>query len=173
MTRRAERRQAATLPLVSHTLWQSDWFTVPKMSPNMNLRTITAIPSVFHVEDAGDPRFYIFATLTSGVLRFEVVARMLDGGRGSVTGKEFFAAMMAHFGGRINLIESKWSATSGMTTNLDLVNRATASGMSIEDAATLTWTGRRASDFGFGQVLGVQSTGNAGTYQIVRVQFGR
>lgn len=143
------------------------------MSPNMNLRTITASQSVFHLEDAGDPRFYIIATLTGGLLRFELVSRLPNGDRGSVSGKEFFAAMMAHFGSRINLVEGNWIATSGLTTNLDLVNQATASGMSIEDAATLTWTGLRASDFGFGHVLGVRSTGSPGNYQRVRVQFGR
>jgi len=133
--------------------------------------TITATTSQFRAEDAGDPRFYILGTLTSGLLRFEVVAQLTNGDRGSVSGKELFAAMMAHFGGRIRIIEGNWSKVSGWTTNLDLFNRATAAGVSKENAAALTWTGLRASEYGYNTVTVPQSVGTPGNYDDVFAQF--
>ena len=85
-----------------------------------------ATTSTFRAEDGNDPRFYLFATLVSGVMRFEVVAKRMTGERGAVSGKQFFAAMMAHFGAKVAIIESEWSMASGLTTNIDLLNRATA-----------------------------------------------
>lgn len=41
------------------------------MNPSLNI--ITASDATFRAEDGSDPRFYIFATLVSGVVRFEVV----------------------------------------------------------------------------------------------------
>jgi hypothetical protein len=50
------------------------------------LNVVTATISAFRAEDGSDPRFYIFATLASGVLRFEVVAQLQTGERGAVSG---------------------------------------------------------------------------------------
>ena len=48
--------------------------------------------------------------------------------------------MMTHFGAKIVLIESNWSTASGLTTNIEQLNRATALlGFHFESAATLTW----------------------------------
>jgi hypothetical protein len=143
------------------------------MSNNPALNAVTATATVYRAEDGGDTRFYIFATLISGVLRFEVVAKLATGDRGSVTGIEFFDAMMAHFGGKVKVIEGNWSRASGLTTNLDRLNRATAAGLSVEDAAPLTWTGLRASAFGYDQVtvLHVLPQGAQGNYEDVRVDF--
>lgn len=139
----------------------------------MSPQTVIATARVFRAEDPGDSRFYIQATMVSGVLRFEVVARLASGARGSVSGKEFFAAMMHHFGGRINIIEGDWNSTSELNDNLDRFNRALAAGLSFEDAAALTWTGLRASESGFGVVAAVQAKGPKGKCSAVRVQFSR
>jgi hypothetical protein len=92
-----------------------------------------------------------------------------------VSGKEFFAAMMDHFGGKAKIIEGNWSRASGLTTNLDQLNRATARGMGIEDASALTWTGLRASEYGYDKVSVIQALpqGTQGNYDNVRVQFSR
>jgi hypothetical protein len=116
---------------------------------NPNLLVVSAAASMFRAEDASDPRFYIFGSLLSGVLRFEVVARLANGKRGTIFGKEFFAAMMNHFNARIVMIESDWSVASGLTANIDRFNRACAAGITVENAAALTWTGLRASEHGF------------------------
>jgi hypothetical protein len=145
------------------------------MPPIPNLHVITATASVFRVRDANDPRFYLFSTLGVGVLRFEVVAKLATGERGSVSGKVFFAAMMAHFGARVKIIEGNWTLASGLTTNLDIVNRATAAGLSKEAAAALTWTGLRASDFGYDQVTVISSDPDdaPGQYVKMQVRFNR
>jgi hypothetical protein len=92
-----------------------------------------------------------------------------------VTGKEYFAAMMDHFGGKVRIIEGNWSRASGLTTNIDQLNRATARGMNAEDASALTWTGLRASEFGYDRVLVIHAfpQGTEGNYDDVRVHFGR
>lgn len=145
------------------------------MPPNPNLGVVTATASMFRAEDSGDPRFFLFATLVSGVLRFEVVTRLPAGGRGAVSGKEYFAAMMDHFGAKVRVIEGNWSRGSGLTTNLDLLNRATAAGLSVEDAAPLTWIGLRASEYGYDKVTVIQALpqGAQGNYDDVRVEFSR
>jgi hypothetical protein len=140
-----------------------------------NLILVTATAATFRAEDGSDPRFYCFATLVSGVLRFEVVAQLSMGERGSVSGKEFFTAMMAHFGANVRIIEGNWSKASGLTTNIDQLNRATAGGLSIEVAASLTWTGLRASEFGYDKVSVLQALPQRaqGNYDTVHIQFGR
>ena len=145
------------------------------MPGNPNLKVVTATASAFRAEDRSDPHFYIFATLVSGVLRLEVVARLATGTRGSVSGKEFLDAMMAHFGGKVRIIESNWSRASGLTTNIDQLNRAAAAGLSVEDAAPLTWKGLRASEYGYDKVTVIHALpqGAHGNYEDVRVQFNR
>lgn len=145
------------------------------MPANPNLTVVTATATAFRAEDRSDPRFFIFATLGSGVLRFEVVAQLPNGGRGSVTGKELFAAMMAHFGGKVRIIEGNWSRASGLTTNIDQVNRATAAGLRVKDAASLTWTGLRASECGYDKVTVTYEDPPAaqGNYDTIRVEFSR
>lgn len=145
------------------------------MSSNPHLQIVASTVSVFRAEDHNDSRFFIFATLAGGVLRFEVVAKLATGERGAVSGKEFFAAMMTHFGIKTRIIEANWSRTGGLTSNLDQLNRATAAGLSVEDAAPLTWTGLRAADFGYDNVTVIHALplGAAGNYDDVRVHFNR
>ena len=126
-------------------------------------------------EDGRDPRFYLLATLANRVLRFEIIAQLATGERGSVSGKQLFAAMMAHFGAAVRIIEGNWNRASSMTTNLDQLNRATAAGLSIEDAAPLTWTGLRASEHGYDKVTVIHALPQMaqGNYDSVRVHFSR
>jgi len=146
---------------------------VHNTSANPNLNVVTATASTFRAEDCSDPRFYLFAAVASGVLRFEVVAQLTTGERGSISGKEFFAAMMAHFGARVRIVEGNWSRASGLTANIDQLNSATAAGLRVEDAAPLTWTGLRASEYGYDKVTVIQALpqGAQGNYDSVRVHF--
>jgi hypothetical protein len=139
------------------------------------LAITTATASTFRAEDAGDPRFYLFATLVSAILRFEVVARLPTGERGAVSGREFFAALMAHFGARVTTIEADCNRAGGLTTNIDQLNRATGAGASVEAAAPLTWTGLRASEYGYDKVTVIHALpqGAQGRYDSVRVRFSR
>lgn len=145
------------------------------MAANPNLAIVLATASTFRAEDRTDPRFYLFATLVAGVLRFEVVARQVTGERGAVTGREFFAEMMGHFGAKVRVLEGNWDSTSGLTTNIDQMNRAAAAGLGPEEAAALTWTGMRACEFGYNQVrvIAVDPPGATGHWIGVRVEFSR
>jgi hypothetical protein len=142
--------------------------------PNLNIVTATA--STFRAEDAADGRFFIFGTVGSGLLKFEVVARLPDGTRGSVRGRESFDAMMRHFGAQVRLIEGNWSRQSGLITNLDLFNQATAAGLPPEQAALVaTRTGQWADDYGYSTVsiIDLDPPNATGNYDKVVVYFSR
>src|SRR5439155_13076651 len=135
------------------------------MPPNPNLKIIAATPSTFRAETATDGRFFIFGTVGGGLLRFEVIARLHDGTRSAVSGREFFDAMMDHFGIAVRAIEGHWDRQSGLTTNLDLFNAATAAGLTAEQAALVaTKTGRWADNRGFSvvQVIDLDPPGATG-----------
>lgn len=139
------------------------------------LRIVAAAPSKYWAVDSLDARFYILGSLGIGILRFEIVARLASGSRGRHSGREYFRAMMAHFGAAVRTIESNWNAASRLTANLDAFNNAVAAGIGWEAAAALTWTGLRASEYGFDRVAIVRANpsvlGNG--FDEVRVQFTR
>jgi hypothetical protein len=92
-----------------------------------------------------------------------------------LSGKDFFAAMMGHFGAAVRIIEGDWSSASGLTTNIEQLNRATAAGLCVEDGAALTWTGLRATEHGYDRVTVIHALpqGAQGSYDSVRVHFCR
>jgi len=139
------------------------------------MKIIVATSTEFYAEDLVDPRFYVFARLGSGILRFEIVALLQTGERGTVRGKELFRAMMAHFSARVRIIQANWTKASGKTTNLDQVNAATAAGLTVEGAAPLTWTGLRASEVGYDKVTVSHALPRRakGNYNDIRVEFSR
>src|SRR3954469_21138178 len=93
--------------------------------------------STFRAEDRNDGRFYVYGTLASGVLRFEVIRR-IGADCSPITGRELFDAMMAHFGAKVRVIEARWNnADPAKTSNLDRFNRAMASGTLSEEQAAL------------------------------------
>jgi hypothetical protein len=140
---------------------------------NPDLLIVSATASVFRAEDRTDKRFYLLATLGSGLLRFEVVARLPDGAHRAVKGKDFFRAMMDHFGAKVRIIEGEWDASGGLTANIQQLNAATARGLSLDEAAALTWTGRMAAQFGFKNLTVIDAVPAAAqdTYRHVRVNF--
>ncbi len=78
--------------------------------------------------------------------------------------------MMEHFGASVTAIQGNWF--SNTSDNLAEINRRTASGMSIEEAAAYTKTGGYAKTWGFTdvEVLG-QPQGAPGKYTSVHVLF--
>jgi hypothetical protein len=88
-------------------------------------------------------------------------------------GKWMFRQMLNHFGASVTAIQGNW--IGAMSDNLIELNKLTVGGaMSIEDAAKRTWTGTRASEFGYTQVrlFGLPS-GTPGNYTHVQVLFTR
>jgi hypothetical protein len=96
--------------------------------------------------------------------------------RGEVQGKEFFTAMIAHFGAKVKIIEGRWSRQSGLTTNLDLFNKASAAGLApVQAALVATKTGQWADNYGYSTVtvVDLDPAHAPGHYNRVIVQFSQ
>jgi hypothetical protein len=139
-------------------------------------------PDAFAATDAGDPRFFIEASVRPDhgerVLSFLVVAELPDGTRGRVRGAEFFAAMMTHFGpAGVDVIEGQWETTNpDWSTNLAAFNRVTGATTDPEAvAATQVPTGIYATRAGYTNVTVVTANppGARGRYTEVLVRFRR
>jgi hypothetical protein len=139
------------------------------------MRIVQATASVFEARDDANDRFFIFGTLTSGALRFDVVSRLPDGTKGRTRGREFFDAMMTHFGVKVRIIEGRWDRSSGLTTNLDLFNLATMALPPEQAALVATKTGQWADDYGFTNVtvIRLEPQNAIGQYNRVRVNFSK
>lgn len=140
------------------------------------MKIIQATSSTFKAVDDVGARFFIVGTLASGPLRFEVIARLPDGTRASIRGRDFFDAMMHHFGAKVRTIAGRCDRSSRMTTNLDLFNKATLAGLSKEQAALVaTKTGQWADDYGFSNasVDDLDPPNATGNYDFVLVHFSK
>jgi hypothetical protein len=130
----------------------------------------------FRAEDYQDPAFYIDGALCGGTLTFTVVADFL-GRRGQFTGRQFFDAMMNHFGTRrVKIIAAHWSdARPEFRTNLDIFNQETRNGATKVEAAFATKTGQWASDYNFKAINSLDTTPDElpGGYEQVLVEFVR
>lgn len=128
----------------------------------------------FRAEEYGSPEFFIDGILVQGTVSFTVVAEV-RGRRGTFTGRQFFTAMLDHFGvRRVKVIAACWSdARPERTTNLDLFNRETHRGATPEDAAFATHTGRWAGEKGFTVLASIDTTPDdfPGGYEQVLAEF--
>jgi hypothetical protein len=82
-----------------------------------------------------------------GVLSFVILA-----GEGfPIRGTEMFDLMMRAVGHEVRAIAGIWrkGLQAEPSTNLDEINRLTASGSPLEDAIGHTWTAKRAARWGF------------------------
>jgi hypothetical protein len=76
--------------------------------------------------------------------------------------------MMQHFGTRVTAIQGNWTYGD----NLAMVNRLTAGGIPLEEAAKQGFTGKRAADWGFLRVYVLpQTQGIPGSFTRVYVLF--
>lgn len=124
----------------------------------------------YYVEDSTDPRLSAFATVDHrGVLSISLRTVIGDRRSAVLRGREQFSRILAHFGRRVAGIKGNWQ----FGTNLDEVNRLTAEGASLEDAAGRTWTGRRAAEAGFTEVTVLSFHGGPGSFSSVQVLFTR
>jgi RHS repeat-associated protein len=101
----------------------------------------------------------------NGVLTFAIEA----GPASAVRGRELFAGMMKALGPEVKAIEGHWVYGS----NLAKVNELTRTGMSLQHAATKTWTATQAAAHGFGNVTVQATEGSAGAFTRVQVVFTR
>jgi hypothetical protein len=121
-------------------------------NPNIIVDPSQTSASMYRATDQSDPGHCIRGTLTGGVLEFTVVTRTA-GQHGAVSGEDFFAAMIMHFGPtNVQTIMGHWISGIDLDTNIDQFNALTLAGMSDIDAAKATWTGRQAIAYGLVRV---------------------
>jgi hypothetical protein len=147
------------------------------MSTNPNLIVDPAATSAteFRATDALNGLHYIHGKLIGSELSFAVVARTPGANRG-VSGREFFAAMVEHFGEKnIQVIRGQWSSGIDMDANIDRFNALVSAGYDEIDAAKLTWTGQRAMAYQFTNVrIDLKNpASSSGNYFEVVVTFRR
>jgi hypothetical protein len=119
-------------------------------NPNIKIIPQTSA-TAFLAEDSTDSDFFVFGTVGSGVLKFEVVRR-LPGKISLITGREFFDAMWASLGSKVKIIEGNWdNANPQRLDNLLRFNQATAKPTLPLDTAALlvTRTGQWADSLGY------------------------
>ncbi len=128
----------------------------------------------FRAEDSAEPAFFIEGSVSSGTLTFTVVA-VVGGHKGQWTGRQFFDALMAHFGSRrVKVISAIWSdARPELRTNFDIFNAETRRGASKEDAAFATKSGQWSSGYKNTMIESLETTpeGVPGGYEQVLVDF--
>jgi RHS repeat-associated protein len=117
----------------------------------------------FILSGAGKNNF-IYAELNkNGVIDFAIEA----GEGASIRGGELFKAMMSHYGSNVKGIAGNWS----YGTNLAKVNELTASGMSLQNAISITWTGNQAAKYGFTSARITEAIGSPGNYKKISTIF--
>jgi hypothetical protein len=151
---------------------------------NPGIRPDAAVNSStrYRAIDGTDPSFYIDARIVTiaGKSFVEASIETVRGSvRGSVSGKDFFAAMIAHFGlGNIDGTHARWYSGVGLDTNIDQFNQAVAvrgdTDLGRRTAALDdTWTGGRAKELGLSEVDVYFRDPLSAPYIEVKVKFGR
>ena len=127
-------------------------------------------PDRYAVYDSLHKRLQVFAVVDNGELSLTMRTRLEDGTRSPLLrGAEQFARVLSHFSGTFIGIQGSWS----FGDNLAAFNRATAGGMSPENAALQTWTGKQAGAAGYRRVMVRSLEGQPGAYTRVKVVFLR
>lgn len=110
--------------------------------------------------------FILGELVSGGQLSFLVENKPKDGT--GCRGTWLFRQMMEHFGTRLTAVQGNWTYGD----NLTVVNRLTAAGIPLEEAAKQGFTGKRATDWGFGNVRVLPLTqGTPDSYTRVHVLF--
>src|SRR5262245_14927566 len=113
------------------------------------------------------PSNFIIGEIVNGQLSF-IVENLPKDGTGC-PGKWMFAEMMKHFGPSVAAIEGNWLGP--LSDNLATANRLTGAGMTLDEAAKATWTGKQAVNWGYMRVQVISALGRPGQYSNVRVVF--
>jgi hypothetical protein len=132
----------------------------------------SSTPDYYRVRDPAHPRFAVSASVENGELQFVMRTRIQGGPRSALLrGHEQFQRVLAHFRGSFRAIRGSWSYGD----NLAEFNRLTGRGVSPQEAATQTWTGRQAGQAGYTRaVINPRGTeGTPGNYTKVSVTFER
>ncbi len=123
----------------------------------------------YRASDPSNERFGAAGYLDDGELNISMRTKLDDETRGALRGEDEFKAMLEHFGDNVKVIRGHWT----FGDNLASFNKGVRAGMSLEDAALSTWTGKQAFAAGFGKAkIGFAQMSN-GVYVDVEVRFLR
>lgn len=131
-----------------------------------------ATQNYFDLRNKKKPRNFVAAEITAkGYFKFYVENLPKTVPPTGCPGRWLFQVAWDHFASEgVTALGIRGEWTFG--DNLDAVNQLTAnSAMRLEDAARLTWTGRRATDKGFTTVAILDQDGSPGNYISVDVVF--
>ncbi|WP_280315284.1 alpha/beta fold hydrolase [Nocardia abscessus] len=104
-----------------------------------------------------------------GVLLFQIGAA-----EGTPSGQQMFRDLMAEIGSHVRAIRAPWSVGDSFSDNIDTFNAYRQDlGLSPEDAARRTFTGKMAGGMGFTEVTVNHLIGPVGEHLIVDVTFSR
>lgn len=106
----------------------------------------------FSYEDSSN-NFYFNAELNDGVVSMDIRLRSTNGlVRSAQSGKDLYRKMIRHFGVRkIVAIQARWFSED----NYQEFSKNLKQGLSLEEAALQTWSGRQATLYGFSYVNSV------------------
>lgn len=123
--------------------------TPPNTSQGCDATVTTATATEYLLANSLKGQNFLYAELVAGGEVSFVIENLPADGTGC-PGHWMFAQMMLHFGTQVNAVQGNWTYGS----NLAKVNSLTAgSAMTIEQAATQTFTGINAGVFGFANVI--------------------
>lgn len=126
-------------------------------------------PNAFKIYDSKSDEFYLTSYLEDGTVYFGITTRV-EGRRASWPGYQAFDQMVSHYGSRIKAIAGDWTLHKD---NFAEFKRNLDEGMTPEDAARNTWTGRNAKRYGFTKVTILEPTEFSNYFFKVRVLFER
>jgi hypothetical protein len=129
-----------------------------------------ATASEFELVNPSKQSNFIIAELAiDGQLSF-IVENLPKDGFGC-QGRWIFDQMMLHFGSSVTTISGFWIGP--LSDNLKEVNTLTSKGIPLEAAAIMTWTAKRAANWGYAQVQVISTLGSPGGFRKVHVLFTR
>jgi hypothetical protein len=130
---------------------------------------VTATATEYELRNKKKALNFILGELVAGGQLSFIVANQPKDGLGC-RGTWLFNETMRHFGGAVTAIQGNWTYGD----NLAAVNRLTAGGLSLDEAAKQTFTGKRAAEWGFAKVqILPQTQGSLGNHVKVYVVFQR
>ena len=143
-----------------------NWHLLPFYSPHLQYDTDEDWD--IQISDREQSDIYIKATINNRRLMFGVEAKNNAGKYSpNFRAAEQFRAVIAHLDGQFDIILGTWYSGD----NMSILNEFTAQGMSLEEAASQTWTGKQAASLGYEKVHVEYVSGTSGRYKEVIVGF--
>jgi len=136
-------------------------------------RLVYAFSDEIRFVDANHPEFFFWGEVDNRTLNLSASLKSPDGTRSKLVGAEVLNKVVKHFEGKFDTITGRWSHRVFPSDNLYQFNQLTFDGVSLEEAATKTWTGQQAARLGFPRVEKIIAVGIDGDFSNVVVTYGK